>query len=333
MQKYLVEILECPKCHGKLDWTITEQSHDRIEIADACCQDCSSTYPVRDGIGVFLTADFKRNDLWEQVDRLDQLLKQNPEVEKRLMDVPLDTLGPVDQYYRARIHKCRGDIEAANAAYSISKKGLESVDTIRCMNNQIDYLISEASQFKGPIVDLASGDCILVRRMLKELPNSIVVTDFSPTILVKNRKWLIEQNLYNRVSLLAFDARQTPFANDSISLLTTHVGHQNVQNPGKLLDELYRIVNGKFIAVSTFYPEDDKENGAVIEEGGLAETHYRDKLVKHLHNVGWVVEVKNSCSIKTIPAPPGVVIEGARVDGLPVQPTYLEHCVLLGTNA
>ncbi len=334
MQKYLVEMLECPKCHGKLDWNITEQSHDRIEVAEACCQSCSSTYPVRDGIGVFLTTDLKRNDLWEQVDnRLDQLLKQSPEIEKKLMDVPLDTLGPVDQHYRGRVHKSRGDVEAANAAYSISKKGLYSADTIRCWDNQMDYLINEVSKSKGLIVDLASGDCILVRRMLKDLPNSIVVTDFSPNILVKNRKWLMEQGLYDRVSLLAFDARQTPFTANSISLLTTFLGLQNIQNPGNLLEELHRIINGKLLAVSSFYPEDDQENGALIEEGGLAETHYRDKLLEHFHNAGWAVDVKNSCSIKTIPAPPGVVLEGARVDGLPVQSTYLEWCILSATNA
>jgi len=334
MQKYLVEILECPKCHGKLDWNITEQSHERIELAEACCQSCSSIYPVRDGIGVFLTTDLKRNDLWEQVDnRLDQLLKQNPEIEKKLMDVPLDTLGAVDQHYRGDVHLSRGEREAATTAHSIARNGLYSADTIRCWDNQMDYVINEVSQSKDPIVDLASGTCGLVRRMLKALPNSIVITDFSPTVLVRNRKWLIEQGFYDRVSLLAFDARQTPFATDSISFLTTLLGLNNIQNPGNLLEELSRIVNGKLLAVSNFYPEDDKENGAVIEEYGAAETHYRDKLLKHFNNAGWAVEARNSRTIKTIPAPPGVVLEGARVDGLPVQSTCLEHCVLLGTNA
>jgi len=334
MQKYLVEILECPKCHGKLEWNITEQSRERIEFAEACCQDCSITYPVRDGIGVFLTSNLTRNDLWEQVDnRLGQYLKQNPELEKRLMDVPLDALGPVDQYYRGKVHESRGDIEAANAAYSISRKAMFSANTIRCVDDRMDYLINEVSKSDSPIVDLASGECGLVRRMLRELPNLIAVTDFSPSVLVRNRKWLMEQGLYDRVSLLAFDARQTPFATDSISLLTTFVGLNNIQNPGNLLEELYRIVNGTFIAVSSFYPEDDKENGAVIEEAGLADTHYRSKLLEHFHDAGWEIEVKNSCSIQTNPAPSGVVLEGARVDVLPVQHTYLEWCVLLGTNA
>ena len=334
MQKYLVKMLECPKCHGKLDWDITEQSKEHIELADASCKKCSSTYPIRDGIGVFLTTDLKQNDLWEQVDsRLDQLLKQYPEIEKRLMDAPLDTLGAVDQHFRGDVHLNRGEREAATTAYSIARKGLYSADTIKCWDNQMDYVINEVSQSKGPIVDLASGACGLVRRMLKALPNSIVVTDFSPTVLVRNRKWLMEQGLYDRVSLLAIDARQTPFATDSISFLTTLLGLNNIQNPGNLLEELSRIVNGKLLAVSNFYPEDDKENGAMIEAGGLAETHYRARLLEHFQNAGWAVEVKNSRSIKTIPAPPGVVLEGARVDGLPVQSACLEHCVLLGTNA
>ena len=125
MQKYLVEILECPKCHGKLDWNITEQSHERIELAEVCCQDCSSTYPVRDGIGVFLTTDLKRNDLWEQVDNgIEQFLKQNPVLEQMLMDVPLETLSPVDQHYRGVILNDRGDTEAAQVAFDIANKGL-----------------------------------------------------------------------------------------------------------------------------------------------------------------------------------------------------------------
>jgi hypothetical protein len=271
---------------------------------------------------------------WEQVDnRLDQLLKQHPEIEKKLMDVPLDKLGAVDQHYRGDVHLSRGEREAATEAYSLAQKGLYSAETIRCWDNQMDYIINEMSKSDSPIIDLASGKCGLVKRMLKDLPNMIVVTDFSPTVLVMNRKRLTELGLYDRVSLLAFDARQTPFVTNSVSLLTTHQGLNNIQNPGKLLEELHRIVYGKLLAISNFYPEDDEANGAVIEEAGLAETHYRERLLKHFRNAGWSVDVRNSCSIETIPAPAGVVLEEARVDGLPVQSTLLEYCVLLATNA
>ena len=232
MQKYLKEILECPKCHGKLVWNITEQTADRIVTAKVLCPDCSSTYSIQDEIGVFLTTDLRRNDLWEQVDKLEQYLQQTPGLEERLMDVPLDTLGPVDQYYRSEVHKARGEIEAANDAFSLYKKAIFSAETTKCINTQVDYLIEEVSQSDSPIVDLASGEGTLVRRILKDLPNQIVMTDFSPTVLVKNRKWLMEQCQYDRVSLLVFDARQTPFTDNSMLMYEVYVGLANIQNPG-----------------------------------------------------------------------------------------------------
>ena len=54
MHPYLIEMLECPACHNKLEWRIIKQSEDRIETAEATCHACAATYPVRDGIGLFL---------------------------------------------------------------------------------------------------------------------------------------------------------------------------------------------------------------------------------------------------------------------------------------
>jgi len=79
MQASLVDLLECPACHGELTWNITDGHDDRIETADVRCSACVATYPVREGIGVFLTPDLPRDDLWEQVEsRLAQHLRQHP---------------------------------------------------------------------------------------------------------------------------------------------------------------------------------------------------------------------------------------------------------------
>jgi len=67
MHTYLIEMLQCPACHGKLQWSISEQHEDRLEQAEARCSACAATYPIRDGIGLFLTPDLPRNDLWQQV--------------------------------------------------------------------------------------------------------------------------------------------------------------------------------------------------------------------------------------------------------------------------
>jgi len=68
MQTYLLNMLECPACHGALEWHITEYRGDRIEAANALCVTCGAVYPVREGIALFLTPDLPREDLWEQVD-------------------------------------------------------------------------------------------------------------------------------------------------------------------------------------------------------------------------------------------------------------------------
>jgi len=82
MQHYLVDRLACPACQGELIWNIAAQSHAQIEQAEARCRTCGATYPVRDGIGLFLTPDLPREDLWAQVDdRLNRFVRQNPETE------------------------------------------------------------------------------------------------------------------------------------------------------------------------------------------------------------------------------------------------------------
>jgi uncharacterized protein YbaR (Trm112 family) len=116
MHTYLIEMLECPACHSELDWTLTERSQDRIQAAEARCSVCAASYPVRDGIGLFLLPELPRTDLWEQVDsHLTQYLHEHPDVERQLMEAPLDTLAPADQFFRAMVLDERGNYAEAEA--------------------------------------------------------------------------------------------------------------------------------------------------------------------------------------------------------------------------
>lgn len=333
MHTYLIEMLECPACHGKLDWDIAEQNETRIETAEAHCNACAATYPVRNGIGLFLTPEFQRNDLWEQVDsELMHYLRERPELEHQLMDVPLDTLSPTDQFFRASVLVERGNFSEAQLAADVADKGLYTPELIHCRNSQLDYVVEWLSATKGPIVDLASGLGYFVEKVVRELKRPIVATDFSPSVLRKDRKWLENFGLYNYVSLLAFDARRTPFKDGAIATLTTNVGLPNIHEPGNLLVELRRIVNGVFLAISLFYPEDDETNAKVIHEFNLGPLLYRRTALQHFVEAGWNVEVKNTCVGEARPTPPSVLLDGARTDGLPVANTNLEWCVLLATR-
>jgi len=326
-------MLECPVCHDKLEWSIIEQNEDRIETGEARCSACDAVYPVRDGIGLFLTPELPRNDMWEQVDsELIQHLSEHPELEEQLMEVPLDALAPADQFFRALVLEERGKYTEAKTAEDLANKGLYTPEYTNCLNSQLDYVIEWLSGTDGPIVDLASGRCYLGEKMARRLKRPVIATDFSPGVLRRDRQWLESLGLYDHVSLLAFDARLTPFKDRAIETLTTNLGLPNIEEPMNLLRELRRIAAGVFLAIFHFFPEEDEANTKVIREAKLDALLYRRTALEHYAKADWEVEVKNTCVGEARPTPPGVALEGARIDSLPAADTNLEWCVLLGTS-
>ena len=178
-------------------------------------------------------------------------------------------------------------------------------------------------------VDLASGRAVLVERMVAALDRPIIATDFSPRILRRNRRWLEHWGRYDRVSLLAFDARRTPFKNGALATLTTNLGLPNIEEPARLLGELRRIISRTLLAVSQFYPEDDAPNGAAIQAARLATMLYRRATLAAFAAAGWRATLEDRCLGHAEPTPVGVVIEGAGIDGLPVAATTLEWGIIV----
>jgi uncharacterized protein YbaR (Trm112 family) len=333
MHSYLIDMLECPACHGEFDWRINERDGNRIESAEARCTACAASYPVRDGIGIFLLPELSRNDLWEQVDsELAQYLQEHPDVERQLMGPPLSELSPADQFYRSHLLDERGDYAEAKVAEDMANTGLYTSEYLACWGRQVDYLIEQVSGSEGPIVDLASGRCYLVEELARRLERPVIATDFSPRVLRRDRRWLEFFGLYDRVSLLAFDVRRTPFKDGAVGSLTTNLGLPNIEEPGELLEELRRVVAGRFLAISFFYPEDDEVNGVVIREVGMGKLLLRRMALEAFAAAGWEVSIENTCVGKAEPTPAGVVLEGARVDRLPVAETELEWCVLVANS-
>lgn len=327
MHTYLIEMLECPACHSELEWNITEHCGNRIEEAEARCVACAASYPVREGIATFLTPDLPREDLWEQQGSyLTQYLREHPEVEHQLMDVPLETLAPADQSFRAGILDERGEYAQAKATADLST-GVYTPEYRACSESQANHAIERLSASAGPIVDLATGWGGLVKEMASRLTQPIVATDFSPRVLRCDRQRWEFFGLYDKVSLLAFDARRTPFKDGAIKTLTTNQGLPNIMEPGDLLRELRRIVSGSFLALTIFYSEDDEANAAAIAEMG-SDLLFRRSTLECFARAGWEVEVVDSCFGKARPTPRSVLL-GVGIDGLPVAETMLEWCILL----
>jgi len=333
MHPFLIDMLACPACRGELTWHITEQDHTHIETAEATCKNCGSRYPVREGIGIFLTADLPREDLWEEVEsHIASHLQDHPEIERKLMGSPLKDLSPADQFFRAMILDERGAFEQAKAAFEVANLELYTPAYLDCCEAQIAFLLEKLSDCRGPIIDLASGMGQLVERMAKELTPQVVATDFSLRVLRQDRKRFTHAGLDERISLIACDAHRMPFRNDSVGMLTTYLGLANIRQPLELLRELHRIVNGTLMAIMHFFPEDDPENREVIRDLGLADLLYRDIALKAFDQTDWRATLMNACEGIARPTPSGVILEGAKIDGLPAAETMLEWGVIKATR-
>lgn len=330
MQEYVVEMLCCPHCRGALDWRVDARQGERVLEGEARCAACGATYPVREGIGLFLTPDLPRDDLWEQVESgLNTYLRANPEVERRLMDGPAGDLAPADQFFRALVLEERGDFDAARALAEVAQQGLYTPEYRACHEWQQRYVVERLAGQARPVVDLASGRGALVEAMARQLTLPIIASDFSPRVLRRDRRWLEHAGLYDRVSLLAFDARRTPFKDGAVAVMTSNLGLPNVEQPEMLLTELRRVVAGTLLAVSHFIPVGDAANLAAAREAGYATMAVRAEALAACAAAGWQAEVANQCVGRALPTPRGVVMADMGIDGFPVAETALEWGVLV----
>jgi uncharacterized protein YbaR (Trm112 family) len=329
MQRYITEMLECPICHQELVWKIETESEGHIEQAEAHCSGCGATYPVRDGIGIFLTPDLPRNDMWAEVDSaISAYLKEHPEHEEQLMGGPAEDLSPTDQQFRALVLDERGEFGEGKRVERLSHENMYTTEHMKCWDSQVDYVISSLGSLEGPIVDLASGRCYLVELIAKKLGRQIIATDFSPDVLRRDRRYFQFLGLDHLVSFLAFDARKTPFKDGAVAIMTTNLGLPNIEEPGNLVGELKRVIGGTLLAISHFFPSDDEENRVVIEGAGIDAFVYKESTVEHFASAGWEIKIENACLAKALPTPESEIFEGARADGLPVAPTTMEWCTI-----
>ena len=329
MDKQIIEMLECPVCHHHLRWQIESVQNNHIEHAEAYCSECGAMYPVTDGIGIFLTPDLPRNDMWEQADsQVVLFLNDHPDIEKKLMDRPVELLSPTDQQFRAMVLDERGRFAEGKQVEELASKNLYTPEYLACWKSQIEYTLEKLSSFDGPIVDLASGRCYLVEKIVSQLHRPVIATDFSPSVLRRDREYFQFLEMDHLVSFLAFDARKTPFKQGALETMTTNVGLSNIKNPGGLLNELRRIINGTLLAISHFFPEEDVLNRKVITEAGIEAFVYKKKALQHFSDHRWNVSAENSCVAKALPTPLSEIFEGARADGLPVAQTELEWCTI-----
>lgn len=288
--------LVCPACRGALAWN-----------GPASCTACGTAYPTVDGIPVLVAPDSDAADLWEEAESgLSRVLRDNPGLERALLDPPAEELAPADAWLRALVLEERGGTDETNRAF----ERLYPPDVRACMASQLDAVCELAAGEAGLVVDLASGRGMLLERLQPIARGTLVATDISPRVLRRARRCGIEA--------VACDVRRLPFADGSIDCFTTFLGLNNVERPGGLLDELRRAAR-RLMAVHLVY-EPGSANDRELEALGLAELAYRERLEQALAAAGWKAEIVSSRSTTLRPTPVGVLLEGAVIDALPVEP-------------
>ena len=285
--------LACPACGGALE--------------AARCASCGTGYGVVEGIPLLVAPGSDVLDLWEQTESgLSRVLRENPELERALLDPPPAALAPADAFLRALVLEERGHGEEVEAAFA----RLYPPETLACMAAQIDALCGRLGDADDLVVDLASGRGMLLERLRKMVHGTLVATDISPRVLRRARRLGIEA--------VACDVRRLPFLDGSVGCATTFLGLNNVERPGELLGELRRAAR-RLLAIHVVY-EPGTANDSLLEELGLAELAYREPLLDALAAAGWKAEVVSSCPATLQPTPAGVLLEGAVIDRLPVEP-------------
>jgi hypothetical protein len=265
----------------------------------------------------------------EQESRQMRYLRDHPEIEETLLRSPLDALNPADQYYRAQALEARGEFAAAKVAADRAQQGLYLAQSQADIESQFETVIAHLAGSDGPIVDLASGRCYLVEALLRALQRPIVATDISLPVLRRDRRYLEHWGLYDRVSLLALDARQTPFCDGAVETMTTFVGLASVREPGAILEELRRAVSGTLLSISVFCSPEDEVHAPAIRKAGLEAMLFRPAALAGFAAAGWQVEVVNARTAPIRPTPTSALMPEFRVDGFPLAETTQESCTLV----
>ena len=264
-------------------------------------------------------------DTWAEAESaLSRHLRENPEIERALLHSSLDGLNGADLFLRASVVEERSGFAAAREAYALADERTYEPEVRAARDAMLDRVVELVRKGGGTVVDVATGRGTLLERLLARTERPLVATDISPTVLERVRHRLGDE----RVEYVAADARALPFEDAAIPTFASHVGLANVPDAMPLLRELRRA-GRELVATHVFYPESDEENRRAARELGLEELLFRESAVRAFAAACWELEVESGQEVAAGPTPASALIEGVRIDALPVATTRISYCVLV----
>lgn len=330
MLKFLKPLVICPQCKGELLWTVTSENVNHITDATMECSCCHEKYFIEDSVACFLIGYDMTNDNWQKGDDyLSKFFSEHPEIKDKLLETPIEKLNAADIYTRASLLKEMNDNEEAER---LGKLGYEKAYTEQYKNaiqSQFDYVLQQLKHTQGFVVDIASGSCTLVDKLLEQTMLDVVATDISFNIMKKSHNKEMKKGYEDRSTFIAFDVIKSPFRNKVIPIMTTFAGLQNILKPDGVISELERICSKKFYSISSFCPESDSVNREVLEKFGIDKMWIKERNISEFKRNGWNVDIENSIIAEVKPTPMGEIVEGVGIDGIPVADSQFECCTMV----
>lgn len=118
------------------------------------------------------------------------------------------------------------------------------------------YLVMQNRQ---KVLDIATGTADVLLNLFKANPHihSAVGIDLADKMLEIGRKKIAKHNLDRLITLRHADANQVPFQNNTFDVTTMAFGIRNVEDPVRVLREMYRVltIGGRAVILEFSLPE------------------------------------------------------------------------------
>ena len=297
------------------------ERHSRLNVVHAHAIPPRSGTALRPRGRVY--AATRMEDAWAATESaLSGFLREQPDVERALLDSPLETLNGADAYLRGSVLEERGG-DAAEA-YRRADELCYPQEFRAARDAALARLVELVRAGEGTILDVATGRGRLLEELVAGTSRELVASDVSPHVL-RGTERRVPGPRY-----VVADAHALPFADAEIATLVTHVGLANVPRGRELVRELRRV-GREVVATHIFYPADDEENRAAARALGLEELLAREEALSAFAEAGWDISFEYEQEVQASPTPKSALIPGVGIDGLPVTETRLTWCVLRGS--
>jgi len=192
------------------------------------------------------------------------------------------------------------------------------------MKSSIEYTKNLLKDEKGIILGLASGIGSWLNEFIEEYQREILSVDTDPASSDSLSKYLKYKKSENLVTQIIADTKLLPLKSNSIGVITTAAGLQNIDEGEKVLAELRRT--GKKLIGICMFPETDNSGPGPINGKSL---HVKEYFKETLEKTGWKIHFENEIKARVEPSPQSKIL-GGRLYRFPLSPTSSEFAVVVG---